>query len=99
MESVAGRARVGKSTIHRLWPDKLALIEAAFRTLHEELGPDLDLGHGTARARVERIMGHVARSWPARACRGPFPPWWTPPSATPASARSTTAFSAPRASR
>jgi TetR/AcrR family transcriptional regulator of autoinduction and epiphytic fitness len=60
MESVAARARVGKSTIYRLWPDKLALIGAAFRTLHEELGPDLDPGHGTARARLERMLGHVA---------------------------------------
>ncbi len=60
IESVAARAGVGKSTIYRHWPDKVALIGAAFHTLHEELGPGLDLGRGTARARAARIVGHVA---------------------------------------
>src|SRR5256885_1383400 len=33
IESVAARAGVGKSTIYRHWPGKLALVEDAFRTL------------------------------------------------------------------
>ena len=58
IESVAKRAGVGKSTIYRHWPDKLALIADAFRTLHETEGPDLSTG--TARERVVR----VAQKWP-----------------------------------
>jgi len=33
IESVAARAGVGKSTIYRHWPGKLALVEDAFRTM------------------------------------------------------------------
>jgi TetR/AcrR family transcriptional regulator of autoinduction and epiphytic fitness len=33
IEGVAARAGVGKSTIYRHWPGKLALVEDAFRTL------------------------------------------------------------------
>src|SRR5690242_15299150 len=58
IESVAARAGVGKSTIYRHWPDRLALIGDAFTTLHVEEGPDL--GSGTPRERVERIVRHVA---------------------------------------
>ncbi len=58
IESVAARAGVGKSTIYRHWPDKLALIADAFETLHEEVGPDLSTG--TARDKIERILRHVA---------------------------------------
>jgi len=58
IESVASRAGVGKSTIYRHWPDKLALIADAFRTFHEERGPDIT--SGTPRERVERVVRHVA---------------------------------------
>jgi AcrR family transcriptional regulator len=58
IESVAARAGVGKSTIYRHWPEKLALIAAAFETFHEELDPDI--ASGSPRERVERIMRHVA---------------------------------------
>lgn len=58
IESVAARAGVGKSTIYRHWPDKLGLIADAFQTLHRERGPDL--ASGTARARIERVVRHVA---------------------------------------
>jgi AcrR family transcriptional regulator len=58
IESVAARAGVGKSTIYRHWPDKLALIVDAFQTFHEQAAPDLV--SGSPRARVERIMCHVA---------------------------------------
>jgi len=58
IESVAARAGVGKSTIYRHWPDKLALIAAAFETLHEEHAPDIV--SGSPRARLERILRHVA---------------------------------------
>ena len=40
IESVAARARVGKSTIYRHWPDKLALIADAFETFHVQMVPD-----------------------------------------------------------
>lgn len=58
IESVAARARVGKSTIYRHWADKLALIADAFHTFHRERGPDI--ATGTPRQRVERIVRHVA---------------------------------------
>lgn len=58
IESVAARAGVGKSTIYRHWPDKVALIADAFQTFHEQRGPDLE--NGSPGERVERIICHVA---------------------------------------
>jgi TetR/AcrR family transcriptional regulator of autoinduction and epiphytic fitness len=58
IESVAARAGVGKSTIYRHWPDKLALIADAFETFHEQRGPDIE--SGSPRERLERIVRHVA---------------------------------------
>jgi AcrR family transcriptional regulator len=58
IESVASRAGVGKSTIYRHWSDKLGLIADAFKTLHEESGPDIT--SGSPRERVARIVRHVA---------------------------------------
>ena len=58
IELVAARAGVGKSTIYRHWPDKVALIAAAFETLHEERAPDIV--SGSPRVRLERILRHVA---------------------------------------
>jgi TetR/AcrR family transcriptional regulator, regulator of autoinduction and epiphytic fitness len=58
IESVAARAGVGKSTIYRHWPDKLALIAAAFETLHEEHAPDIVTG--SPRERLTRTLRHVA---------------------------------------
>jgi TetR/AcrR family transcriptional regulator, regulator of autoinduction and epiphytic fitness len=58
IESVASRAGVGKSTIYRHWPDKLALIADAFANLHE--GAPTDLSYGTPREKLERILAHVA---------------------------------------
>ncbi len=58
IESVAARAGVGKSTIYRHWPDKLALIAAAFRQLQDERDPELITG--TPREKLVRILRHVA---------------------------------------
>jgi TetR/AcrR family transcriptional regulator of autoinduction and epiphytic fitness len=58
IESVANRAGVGKSTIYRLWPEKLALIADAFRMLQEERDPELL--SGTPREKLERVLRHVA---------------------------------------
>lgn len=58
IESVAARAGVGKSTIYRHWPDKLALIADAFRQLQAERDPELI--SGTPREKLERILRHVA---------------------------------------
>ena len=58
IESIAARAGVGKSTIYRHWPDKLALIADAFETFHEQMVPDLGDRSG---ARIRRAApGHVA---------------------------------------
>jgi AcrR family transcriptional regulator len=57
IEAVAARAGVGKSTIYRHWPGKLALVEDAFRTLKAQvLVPEA----GTLRERVIAILEQVA---------------------------------------
>jgi TetR/AcrR family transcriptional regulator of autoinduction and epiphytic fitness len=58
IESVAARAGVGKSTIYRLWPDRLALIADAFASLHQTAAPDLT--SGSRREKLARILRHVA---------------------------------------
>jgi len=58
IESIAGRAGVGKSTIYRHWPDKLALIADAFETFHEQMVPDL--GILSVRESVALLLRHVA---------------------------------------
>jgi AcrR family transcriptional regulator len=59
IESVATRAGVGKSTIYRHWPDKLALIADAFETFHFQMVPSTDTG--SPRERVESLVRHVAQ--------------------------------------
>jgi AcrR family transcriptional regulator len=57
IEAVAARAGVGKSTIYRHWPGKLALVEDAFRTLKAQvLVPET----GSLRERVIAILEQVA---------------------------------------
>jgi AcrR family transcriptional regulator len=57
IESVAARAGVGKSTIYRHWPGKLALVEDAFRTLKASaLVPE----SGTIRERIVVFLEQVA---------------------------------------
>jgi TetR/AcrR family transcriptional regulator, regulator of autoinduction and epiphytic fitness len=58
IESIAARAGVGKSTIYRHWPDKLALIANAFETFHEQMVPDL--GDLPVRQAVALLLRHVA---------------------------------------
>ena len=58
IESIAARAGVGKSTIYRHWPDKLALIADAFETFHEQMVPDL--GDLPVRDAVALLLRHVA---------------------------------------
>jgi TetR/AcrR family transcriptional regulator, regulator of autoinduction and epiphytic fitness len=58
IESIAARAGVGKSTVYRHWPDKLALIADAFETFHEQMVPDLsDL---QARDAIASLLRHLA---------------------------------------
>lgn len=58
IESVAARAGVGKSTIYRHWPDKLALIADAFETFHLQMSPNPETG--SPRENVEAMVRHVA---------------------------------------
>lgn len=58
IESIAARAGVGKSTIYRHWPDKLALIADAFETFHEQMVPEL--GDLPAQDAVTLLLRHVA---------------------------------------
>lgn len=58
IESAARRAGVGKATIYRHWPDKIALIADAFKLLQQQRDPELVTG--TPREKLERILRHVA---------------------------------------
>ena len=58
IESVARRAGVGKATIYRHWPDKIALIADAFKLLQQQRDPELVTG--TPREKLERVLRHVA---------------------------------------
>ena len=58
IESVARRAGVGKATIYRHWPDKIALIADAFELLQRQRDPELV--SGSPREKLERILSHVA---------------------------------------
>jgi AcrR family transcriptional regulator len=58
IESVAARARVGKSTIYRHWRDKLDLIADAFETAHGELVPHPAVG--TTAGQIRQLVRHVA---------------------------------------
>jgi TetR/AcrR family transcriptional regulator, regulator of autoinduction and epiphytic fitness len=59
IESVAARAGVGKSTIYRHWPDKLALIADAFEAFHVQMVPNTE--GGSPRERVHSLVHHVAQ--------------------------------------
>src|SRR5262245_35777259 len=57
IEAVASRAGVGKSTIYRHWPGKLALVADAFRTLKAQaLVPET----GTLRERIGGFLEQLA---------------------------------------
>jgi AcrR family transcriptional regulator len=58
IESTARRAGVGKATIYRHWPDKIALIADAFKLLQQQRDPELVTG--SPREKLERILRHVA---------------------------------------
>ncbi|OBB42489.1 TetR/AcrR family transcriptional regulator [Mycobacterium sp. 852002-51961_SCH5331710] len=62
MESVATRARVGRSTLYRHWPDKASLIADALETLNVQPDPGREAPAGTAHARVEILLEHLARA-------------------------------------
>ena len=86
IESIAARAGVGKSTIYRHWPDKLALIADAFETFHVQMVPDLS--DRTAREAVELLVGHVAEVVVDSTWSRCIPALIEAPSATRACARS-----------
>jgi len=71
IESVAARAGVGKSTIYRHWPGKLALIADAFEAAHQHAVPPLD--GLTAREALERLLRHVAEVVTDPAFAAPIP--------------------------
>jgi AcrR family transcriptional regulator len=58
IESAARRAGVGKATIYRHWPDKIALIADAFKLLQQQRDPELVTG--SPREKLERTLRHVA---------------------------------------
>jgi AcrR family transcriptional regulator len=58
IESIARRAGVGKATVYRHWPDKIALIADALKLLQQQRDPELV--SGSPREKLERILRHVA---------------------------------------
>jgi TetR/AcrR family transcriptional regulator, regulator of autoinduction and epiphytic fitness len=58
IESAARRAGVGKATIYRHWPDKIALIADAFELLQQQRDPEMITG--SPREKLERMLRHVA---------------------------------------
>ena len=58
MEGVAEAAGVAKSTVYRYWPTRLALLRDALEALNRQ--PDVELGAGSARERIERLLEHLA---------------------------------------
>lgn len=59
IESVAARCGVARSTIYRLWPDKLQLISDAVETLNEQPRPD-GRPDESARDHVAALVRHLA---------------------------------------
>ena len=69
MEGVAEAAGVSKTTVYRHWPTKLSLVGDALEELNRQ--PDVELGGGSARARVERLLEHLVAALsgsPVAAC-------------------------------
>lgn len=60
IESVAARASVGRSTVYRLWGNKLALIADALETLNEQPRPELSAAN--SREGVELLLRHLAET-------------------------------------
>jgi AcrR family transcriptional regulator len=58
MEAVAAASGVAKSTIYRHWPSKLSLLRNAVEELKRQ--PQVELEAGPARARIERLLEHLA---------------------------------------
>lgn len=58
MEAVAEAAGVAKSTVYRYWPTKLALLRDALEGLNRQPGAAVETG--PARARIERLLEHLA---------------------------------------
>ena len=62
MEAVALRARVGRSTLYRHWPEKIALNADALETLNVQPDPGREAPIGTAREQVAILLEHLARA-------------------------------------
>ena len=58
MEAVAEAAGVSKSTVYRYWPTRIALLRDALEGLNRQ--PDAEPEAGSARARIERLLEHLA---------------------------------------
>ncbi|BBX70304.1 TetR/AcrR family transcriptional regulator [Mycolicibacterium psychrotolerans] len=74
MESVAARAGVGRSTVYRHWPDKAALVADALDSVHQQPDPARETA-GSARARAEILLNHLARALTESAVAACIPAW------------------------
>jgi AcrR family transcriptional regulator len=70
IDGVATRAQVARSTIYRLWPDRVALVADAIDELNRQ-PPPRRAEHETPRARIATLVHHLCtamRSSPVAAC-------------------------------
>jgi TetR/AcrR family transcriptional regulator, regulator of autoinduction and epiphytic fitness len=58
MEAVAAASGVAKSTIYRHWPTRISLLRDALEELNRQ--PRVESGAGSARARIEQLLEHLA---------------------------------------
>ena len=62
MESVAGRAGVGRSTLYRHWNDRLRLVADALELLNVQPARPAPQAGVAARDRVEQLLTHLSRA-------------------------------------
>jgi AcrR family transcriptional regulator len=59
MEAVAARAKAGKASLYKRWPDRAHLVQAAARYKATEVEPDFEPS-GDLRGDLRAIMRHIA---------------------------------------
>jgi AcrR family transcriptional regulator len=59
MDAIAARARASKATIYRRWPGKAELVVEAVRSCGTHDGEDLVADHGSLRADLRALLGHM----------------------------------------
>ncbi|WP_158630281.1 TetR/AcrR family transcriptional regulator [Glycomyces terrestris] len=59
MEAVAARAKAGKASLYKRWPDRARLVQAAARYKATEVEPEFEPS-GDLRGDLRKVMAHIA---------------------------------------